>query len=83
MCSFDKKSAMKKAEEYNVYLNYLRKVSNTNNFKKGVNKVVALRNLFGGFPPKPQNPKHTMGNKYMVNKINTTITTYSIIQADD
>ncbi len=48
---YDRKNAFQKAQDYEPYLKYLGKISNFENFKKGINKIVALRNLIGGFAP--------------------------------
>jgi aminopeptidase N len=41
---FDKASLLQKTVEYKAYLNYLGNVSNTTNFKKGIDRIISLRN---------------------------------------
>lgn len=48
---YDKKNAFQKAQDYESYLKYLGRISNFENFKKGINKIISLRNLIGGFSP--------------------------------
>lgn len=49
--AFDKAPFQRKAIEYRAYINYLGNVSNTENFKKGIDKVVAFRNLLAAYYP--------------------------------
>jgi aminopeptidase N len=49
--TFDKSSPMKKLGDYRAYLKYLGKISDIENFKKGVNKIITFRNMMGGFSP--------------------------------
>lgn len=44
-------STFRKALEYRTYLKFLSKVNNTENFEKGIDKIVALRNLTASFQP--------------------------------
>lgn len=48
---YDKKDVFQKAGFYPVYLKYLSNLSNTENFKKGITKIISLRNMMGGFMP--------------------------------
>ena len=48
---YDKKNVFQKASFYPVYLKYLGNISNAENFKKGINKILSLRNMMGGFSP--------------------------------
>ena len=41
----------RKIAEYKAYLKFLGNVNNTENFKKGIDKIVALRNLTATFQP--------------------------------
>lgn len=48
---FDKKPPFQKVNAYPGYLGYLGKLSIIEHFQKGINKIVSLRNLIGGFVP--------------------------------
>ena len=48
---YDKKGAFQKAQDYESYLKYLGRISNFENFKKGITKIVALRGQIGSFVP--------------------------------
>jgi aminopeptidase N len=48
---FDEGSIIKKINEYRSYLTYLGRVNNTENFKKGVEKIVAFRDALIAFNP--------------------------------
>ncbi len=48
---FDKANNFEKITEYRKYLKYLGNVSNTENFKKGINKVISFRDLISTFDP--------------------------------
>ncbi len=49
---FDKAQGFAKFTQYALYLTYLRNVNNTENFKQGVDKVVAFRNSMAAFNPR-------------------------------
>ena len=49
--NFDKLNNYKKTIEYRSYVNYLRNVYNTENFKKGVDKIITFRNLISNVDP--------------------------------
>ena len=46
---YDRKGAIQRAGDYNNYLKYLGRITNVDNFRKGITKIVALRKLIGGF----------------------------------
>ncbi|MDB5192815.1 MAG: aminopeptidase [Segetibacter sp.] len=48
---FDEGSIVKKINEYRAYVTFLAKVNNTENFKKGIDKVIAFRDVLGSFNP--------------------------------
>ena len=48
---FDKKPPFQKVNAYPGYLGYLGKLSIIEHFQKGINKIVSLRNLIGGYVP--------------------------------
>lgn len=49
--SFDKANNFRKLAEYRIYVNYLGKVYNTENFKKGIDKIIAFRDVISNFDP--------------------------------
>jgi aminopeptidase N len=49
--SFDKENTRKKISDYRSYLKYLGNVSNTQNFKKGIDKIITLRDLISNQHP--------------------------------
>jgi aminopeptidase N len=49
---FDSTSTFDKITEYNLYLNFLGKVHNTENFKKGVDRIVEFRKIVSGLDTK-------------------------------
>ena len=49
--SFDKANYFNKAVEYRSYVNYLGNVYNTENFKKGIDKITTFRDLISTFNP--------------------------------
>lgn len=49
--NFDKTSNFRKRFEYRSYLTYLGNVANTENFKKGIDKIIILRNTISPFDP--------------------------------
>ena len=42
---------MQKAAEYRAYINYLGNVNNTDNFKKGIDKIITFRNQLVPYYP--------------------------------
>lgn len=48
---YDKQNIYIKANHFTSYLKYLGNVNNPENFKKGVDKIVALRDLIAGYSP--------------------------------
>ncbi len=49
--AFNSARGLEKIKQYKAYVNYLGNVENAENFEKGIDKIVALRNMFGGFEP--------------------------------
>ncbi len=52
---FDAISTYEKLTAYNWYLMYLRNVTNTKNFKSGVDRIVKFRDIVGGYSVKYKN----------------------------
>lgn len=48
---FDNATYFNKLTEYRSYINYLGKVNNTENFKKGIDKIIAFRDMISNFNP--------------------------------
>jgi aminopeptidase N len=48
---FEKESLQQKYNDYRAYLNFLANVTNAENFKKGIDKVITLRNQLSGYSP--------------------------------
>lgn len=67
--SFDKAKPMEKFGLIRGYINYLGKVNNTDNFKKGINKAVSFRNLISGFAPEFKNEVNEQLRKLREKKI--------------
>ena len=49
--NFDNAPYFNKAVEYRSYINYLGNVYNTENFKKGLDKIIAFRDMISNFNP--------------------------------
>jgi len=49
--TFDKLSLLEKASQYKAYINFLGNVYNNENFEKGVDKVISLRNELSLYNP--------------------------------
>ena len=69
---FDKASPQQKASQYKAYLNYLGNVSNTMNFKKGIDKIISFRNqitlYYPNFKTEVNNLLENLKNKKQVIK---------------
>ena len=50
--NFDKASGYEKFNQFGLYLTYLRNVNNLENFKQGVDKIVAFRTAMSAFNPR-------------------------------
>lgn len=48
---FDKSGLSQKIREYKAYISFLANVNNTANFKKGIDKVIAFRNVLSAYHP--------------------------------
>lgn len=48
---FAKASLMQKAAQYKTYLHYLANVNNTENFKKGIDKIIVFRDQLSTYDP--------------------------------
>lgn len=61
-------STFRKATEYKSYLKFLGNVNNNDNFEKGIDKIVALRNLTANFQPDFKTEINTQLNKLKAKK---------------
>jgi aminopeptidase N len=65
---FDSVNTFEKLTEYNWYLNFLSNVHNTENFKKGIDRIIAFRNLVGGYDIRYKNKFNRQLQKVILKK---------------